>query len=239
LIDRQAGSRYTSASFPGGVKRIESLSHSLRGDTMMSSSGKRIATAIALLVVFAVTQTYLSVSLAAPGSSAVAAPAPQQTTAVLTTGAKPITINGASAITGATIVSGATIETPDQGPATVNIPGHGSLQIAANTKLILEFDQNGNIKVNLIQGCLVLLTKKGTTGEIDNAQGVVGKSDGVKDSRLDVCPTRVAGAAAAGAGAGGLFGLGTAATVAIVGGIASAIIVPIVLHGSNPSPSAP
>lgn len=207
----------------------------------MNSKYKRGITAITLLLIAAVMQTYVGVSIAArtPGITPLSTEA-QGITAILTTaGNRPITVNGASVVTGATILSGATIETPDQVTATIDIPGHGSLQIAPNTKFILDFDQNGNIKVNIVQGCLVLLTKKGTSGQIDNAQGVVGKLDSANDGKLDVCPTKVAGVAAAGGG-GGLFGLGTAATVAILaGGGAAAAAVALGSRAANPSPSTP
>jgi hypothetical protein len=205
----------------------------------MNFKRKRITTAMALFIIFAVTQVYLGISFAATPSNYPAAGAPQVAAVLTTQGNKPITVNGASAVSGATILSGATIETPDGVTATVNIPGHGLLEIAANTKLSIEIDQNGNIKVNLIQGCAVLHNKKGTTGEIDNAQGVVGKTDGAKDDVIEVCPgVKTAGAAAH--GAGGLFGLGTAATVAIIGGgVGAAAAIALANRGSNPSPGAP
>jgi len=207
----------------------------------MSHRQKKLLTAITLFVIVALMHTYVGVSFAArtPGITALS-PSAQGVTAILTTaGNKPITVNGASAVTGATVLSGATIETPDQVAATINIPGHGSLEIAPNTKLTLEFDQNGNIKLNLVQGCLVLHTMKGTSGEVDNGQGVVGKTDSAKDDVLDVCPgVKVAGAAAA--GGGGLFGLGTAATVAIVAGsVGTVAAIALGNRGSNPSPATP
>src|SRR5882762_7975536 len=129
---------------------------------LMNFRRKRITTATALLIIFAVTQVYLGISFAAAKSPANfrAAGTPQATAILTTQGNKPITVNGASAISGATILTGATIETPDGVSATINIPGHGVLEIAANTQLTLQFDQNGNIKVMINQGCAVLHTKK-------------------------------------------------------------------------------
>jgi hypothetical protein len=206
----------------------------------MSYRQRKVIPAITLFVIVAITQTYVGVSFAArtAGINALTN-APQAITGILTTaGNKPIMVNGASANTGATILSGATIETPDGVSATVNIPGHGSLQIAANTKLTLEIDQNGNLKVNLIQGCVGLHTIKGTSGEVDNAQGVIGKTDPAKNGVVETCPVKVAGAAAA--GAGGLFGLGTAATVAIIGGGVAAVAgIALANRGTNASPSTP
>jgi hypothetical protein len=204
-------------------------------------SSKRIAAVVALFLVFAVTQLYINIGVAGPTGESPAVSSPQQLTAILTTkGNKPISVNGASAITGATILSGAALETADAS-ATITIPGLGTLDIAPNTKLTLEFEK-GKIKVTLIQGCVVLHTKKGTAGEVDTSQGVAGTSDSKNKGVLDVCFPK--GAAApivkvAAAGAGGLFGLGAAATVAIIGGGAAAIIIPLATRGRNPSPGSP
>ncbi|MGZ8842196.1 MAG: hypothetical protein ACXW18_00945 [Pyrinomonadaceae bacterium] len=204
----------------------------------MRSKYKRSFTAVTLLILLAVMQAYAGTGLATRNSNVTdLSAAPQQISGILTTQAnKPITVNGASAATGATILSGAMIETPDGVTATISIPGHGTLEIAANTKLTLEIDQNGNIKVNLIQGCLVLRTMKGSSGEVDNAQGVIGKTDSSKNDELNVCP----GVKTAGAAAGG-GGLSTGAKVAIVaavgGGLGAALAFG--LRGSNPSPGAP
>src|SRR5438093_8536790 len=157
----------------------------------MKISQTRVAKVIALLLTFVLTQIFLALAFAAPGTVDKRIDvAPPQGAAVLTTqGNKPITVNGASAGSGATILTGAMIETPGGVSATVSIPGHGTLMIPANTKLTLEFDQAGNIRVALVQGCVVLNTKKGTLGEVDNAQGTIGKSDGSNDATIDTCQT--------------------------------------------------
>lgn len=209
----------------------------------MSFKSKRITTVIALLLVFATSQVYVGVSFAKPGtvlSGESAAMTPQQATGILTTqGNREITLNGTNAISGATLVSGANIETPTGVGATVNLGGNGSVDIEASSKLTLEFDQS-NIKVMLIEGCVTVYTKKGTTGEIATSQGVVGKTDPTKDGKIEVCPRRSAVPIVPAAGAGGLGGLSTAASLAIFGGItATAVIVPIVLRGRNPSPGSP
>src|SRR6187431_1621030 len=109
----------------------------------MILKNKKCAVLTAVLVLMAITQTYVSVSFAARMSNAdESSSATQGVSAILTTaGNKPITVNGTSAVSGATILSGATIETPAGVSATINIPGHGSLEIAANSKVMLEFDQ--------------------------------------------------------------------------------------------------
>ena len=206
----------------------------------MSSKSKRIITAIGLLLAFATSQVYVGVSFAKPDSAAPTATGtvPQEPTGILTTkGNQAITVNGASAISGATIMSGASMETPEGTGATVSLGGLGSLEISPKAKLTLEF-QNGSVKVMVTEGCVTLHTKKGTSGEVDTSKGVAGKTDPGKDGSIKICPDRT-GAVTGAAGAGGLFGLGTAATVAIIAGGATAVIVPVVLHGGNPSPSTP
>jgi hypothetical protein len=207
----------------------------------VNSKKRSITTAIALFLVFSTAQVYTSASFAAreAGSALIPPAVPQQVTGSLTTqGNKPITLNGASAASGATIVSGASIETPAGVGATVNMGGLGSLQIDPNTKLTVEF-QNGSIKVMLLSGCVILNTKRGTTGEVNTPQGPLGKTDPAKDDSIKVCaPGSVATVpATAAGGGGGLFGLGTAATVAILAGGAGVTAAALTLGGRGTNPS--
>lgn len=219
----------------------------------MSPRQQKAFKALAVFLAFSFAQVYVQTSFADPVPVGTSVPIPQQFVARLATrGNASIIVNGASASGGATILTGATIETPDQVGATVNLGSLGTLDIAPNTKLTLDFDQNGNVKVRLISGCVILKTKKGTNGEVEVPTGSAGKTDKKGAGALDVCfpagatgPTTGAAAAGAGAGAatggaagaGGLFGLGVPATVAILGaagGVTAAII--IANHGHNPSP---
>ena len=203
---------------------------------MINSKIKRISSATALVLALALGLMYLPISLAASTNST-SAPSlsPQQAAAVLTTGNnQPIIVNGTSAISGATVMTGATLETPDQIGASMSIPGHFTLDIAPRAKVSVEFDLKG-IKVNVIQGCVVLHTKKGTTGELDTSKGTAATADGSKDARLDICDPSIATAPAAAAG-----GLSTGAKVAIVAAAAGAVaLIPILGGGSNPSPGSP
>jgi len=214
--------------------------------------------AIAALLLFSLVQVAVQVAFAAPTSPTPnAVPLPQQFIARLTTrNNQPITVNGNSATTGDNIVTGATIETGADQAATVNLGPLGTLDIAPNTKLVLTYDENGNVKATLVFGCAVLTTKKKTTGEVATEQGSAGKTDPAKGGILDICfppgaPAPVVGqgaAAAAGAGAGagqtagaaagggGLFGLGVPATVAIAAGVGAAALTPVVFQ-DNPSGS--
>ena len=209
---------------------------------------------VAVLVLFALVQVAVQIGFAAPTSTPSAAPIPQQFIARLTTrNNQPITVNGNPASTGASIVTGATIETGADQSATVNLGPLGTLDIAPNTKLVLTYDENGNVKVVLLFGCAILTAKKKTTGEIATEQGgTAGKTDPAVGGILDVCfPPGAAGpivgqgaAAAAGAGSataagvaaggGGLFGLGVPATIAIIAGGGAVAVLPWALQ-DNPS----
>jgi len=214
----------------------------------MNQKRRNVSRAIAALLLFSITQIGLATKATA---------VPQQFIARLTTrNNQPITVNGNSAATGASILTGATIETGADQSATVNLGPLGTLDIAPNTKLVLTYDDQGNVKALVIYGCVILAAKKKTTGEVATEQGSAGKTDPAAGGVLDVCfpqgataPTVGQGAAAAaGAGAGaatapvatgggGLFGLGTAATVAIIVGV-DAVALTLLLQG-NPSGSQP
>ena len=207
----------------------------------MKISRTRVARIIALLLTFLLAQIFLGLTFAAPGAvdKRVEVLPPQAGAVLATQSSKPITVNGASAISGATILTGATIETPDGVSASVTIPGQGALMISANSKLILDFS-NGQVHVMLLQGCAVLNTKKGTTGEVDNANGVIGKNDGSQDAFIDTCQTKTSPAAAAGGG-GLSSGAKVAIAAAIIGGGAAAALAfgSGGSRGANPSPSSP
>lgn len=215
----------------------------------MSLRQRKAFKALAVFLAFSFAQVYVQTSFAVPGTTNGSVPLPQQFVARLTTrGNQPITVNGASAASGATILTGATIETPDQVGATIDLGPLGTLDLAPNTQVTLDFDQNG-VKVTLKRGCAVLKSKN---GEITTDQGSAGKTDNNK-KKLSACyvpgsapqidsaavgaAAAGAGAAAAAGGAGGLFGLGTAATIAIIGGGGAIAVLAIVgTRGHNPSP---
>jgi|SRR6185369_2280164 len=220
-------------------------------------NGSRV---IAALLLFSILQIGLQVGLAEPNNTTNPT-VPQQMVARLTTrNNQPVTVNGLSATTGASILTGATIETGADQSATVNLGPLGTLDIAPNTKLVLTYDDNGNLKAVIIYGCAILTAKKKTTGEVATEQGSAGKTDPAAGGVLEICfpqgaaaPTvghgvaagagagagagATAGGAAAG-GAGGLFGLGTAATVAILSSIGAVALTPLIFQ-DNPSGSTP
>ena len=127
----------------------------------MNQKRRNGSRAIAAFLLFSIAQIGLQIGFAEPNEVTSATPVPQQVIARLTTRNNvPITVNGLSAATGATILTGATIETGADQSATVNLGPLGSLDIAPNTKLILTYDDDGNVKVVVIVGCVVLAAKK-------------------------------------------------------------------------------
>jgi hypothetical protein len=232
----------------------------LKGTLNMSNRPRKALKAVALFLAFAIVQISVQVGFAEPGSSPVAAAIPQALLGrLVTTNNQPILVNGASAATGANIVTGVTITTPDAVGATINLGALGEVDLAPNTTIELQFDeQTGTIRVKLIRGCAIVRSKKGAQGEISTEQGSAGTTDKKKKGILDVCfppgasaPTVGQGAAAAaGAGAGApaggstaaatSAGLSTAAKVAIGAGIAAvAIGVPLSFRGTNSSVTTP
>jgi hypothetical protein len=229
----------------------------LRRDNLMNQKRRNGSRVIAALLLFAIAQIGLQVGLAEPNPTTNPTALPQQFVARLTTrNNQPITVNGLSASTGASILTGATIETGADQSATVNLGPLGRLDIAPNTKLVLTYDEKGNIKAVIVYGCAILTAKKKTTGEVATEQGSAGKTDPAAGGILDICfpqgaaaPTVGQGAAAsAGAGAaagatgggvaagggGGLFGLGVPATIAIFSGVGVAALTPLFFQ-DNPS----
>src|ERR1044072_5346602 len=147
-------------------------------------NGSRV---IAVLLLLAIAQIGLQVGLAQPNTTTNPTAIPQQFVARLTTrNNQPITVNGLSANTGASILTGATIETGADQSATVNLGSLGSLDIAPNTKLVLTYDDQGNVKVVLVYGCAILTAKKKTNGEVATEQGTAAKNDPAAGGALNV-----------------------------------------------------
>jgi hypothetical protein len=222
---------------------------------------RKVSTPIVLLVTLAITQLYVGTGLAVSSSvSTTAESIPAPIMGILSTrDGKPITVNGASAVTGATIPSGASIETPDQVSATIKLGALGNICISPNSKVVVEFDKQGNagnVKVSVIEGCVILRTSKNTAGLITSAQGTLGQIPAATGGSIDICsrppaaPVINQGAASdAGAGASALdcgaagaaaippTGIPVAATIAMAAGGGTALF--LLFRGGNPSPSNP
>jgi hypothetical protein len=206
---------------------------------------------IAILLMFAVAQVSLQIVLAQ---------GPQFIARLTSTrGNQPILVNGLSAAPGASIVTGATIETSSDQTAEINLGTFGILELAPNTQLRLDYDQNGNTKVTLIRGCVILRTKKDSEGEIVTEQGTAAKNDKERGGVADVCfingqltvnqnaaAQAISGVtAAATGGGGGGGGLSGAATAGILGAVGGAVLITVLAtkddddDRTNPSPSTP
>jgi hypothetical protein len=200
--------------------------------------------AIAVFLAFAFAQVYVQTSFAGPGAPRVSVPAPQRFVARLTTRGGAATVNNASASSGATILTGATIETPDQVSATIDLGALGTIDLQPNSAIQLDFSDDGNVRVKVLRGCVAIKKKGPGEAEAYTAEGASEKTNNKRkgmgfcylDGKLN--PIGAAAAAAGGGGGGGgLFGLGTAATIAIIGGAGAITTIAIIgTHGHNPSP---
>ncbi|MDT4967188.1 MAG: hypothetical protein QOJ64_1925 [Acidobacteriota bacterium] len=206
--------------------------------------------AIVVLLVLSFIQLYAVLGLAAPSApeETASALAPQTPMGRLATrDNQPIMVNGMSTRGGTTIMSGATIETGDAVGATIDLPGMGSIEMAPNTKILVEFSA-GNIKITITRGCAVVKVKTGTFGQIFTEKGLATSNDPVTkpEATLDVCfpsgspaPIVNQGAAAnagAGAGAVGSNGTNPLVYVALFGGGGTLAAVLLANRGDNNSP---
>ncbi|HEU4507854.1 MAG TPA: hypothetical protein VFR78_06425 [Pyrinomonadaceae bacterium] len=195
--------------------------------------------AVAALLVFSIAQVGLQVAFADRTSVITATTIAPQTIGRLTTkNNQPVSVNGLSAATGASILSGATIETGNDQSATVDLGPIGSLEIDQNTRVVLTYDEQRNVKAHVLTGCVTLRTKSGTSGEVISDQGFTGRTNPAADASLNNCSAPRPGPPPPGTDAGGLFGLGRAATIAIFAAAGAAASTPL-FFDDNPSPSAP
>lgn len=204
----------------------------------MDTRKKNALKALTVILAFSFAQVYVQAGL--PN----AAPAPgvpqRAITARLTTrGNAPITVNGNSAGTGATILTGADIETPDQVSGTIDLGDAGVIEIQPNSKIHLDFDENGNVRVKVLRGCVVTNKKNNVLpGEIELYSDQASYKTDKKRRNLGGCllPNGQLGPLTGAAAGGGLSGGEIGGIVA--GGIGGAVILGVVLtRGGNPSPS--
>lgn len=196
--------------------------------------------AIAILLTFALAQVSLQIGLAQ---------GPQFIARLSSTrGNQPILVNGLSASPGASIVTGATIATSADQTAEINLGQFGSIELAPNTEIRLDYDQNGNTKVTLIRGCVILRSKNKAEGEIVTEQGTAAKNDKERGGTADVCfingQTTVNQNAAANAISGIQTtavgdGLSNAAIFAILAAGGAAVLVAVLVANSGDTPTRP
>lgn len=191
-----------------------------------------------IFLAFSFAQVYVQTSFAEPGGRSSLPVIPQQFIARLTTRGGSVAVNGASAVSGATVLTGATLETPDQVSATLDLGALGTVDLPPNSKIQIDFDDNGNVHIRVLKGCVTLKKKGKGEGDINTAEGASHKGSGAfcyLDGKLN--PMGSTGAVATGGGGGAGGGLSTAAKVAIFAGIGGGTIAIILgTRGSNPSP---
>ncbi len=200
----------------------------------MNLQKRKALKALIAVLAFVFAQVYVSAALPEP---APAVPVPQQLTARLTTkNNQPITVNGNSAGTGGTILTGATIETPDQVSATIDLGDAGVIEVAPNSVIKIDFDENGNVRVKVVRGCAMTnKTKNVLPGEME----VYTDTDSVKtDKNKDhaggcLLPNGQLGPFPS----GGLTGLEIGGIVG--GGVGGAVLATTLTRGDTTSPSSP
>jgi hypothetical protein len=203
-------------------------------DNMITQRRKGSRT-IAVFLAVALIHVFMQLSFAAPA-------VPQQFIARLTTtGNQPITVNGASAASGASLLTGATIETPAATSATIDLGALGTIELQPNSSIQLDFDDDGNVRVKVLRGCVVMKKTGKGVGEIYTPEGASEKSNNNRKG-MGFCylngGLNPLGQTATAAGAGG-GGTGSNALVALLaGGGALAVGLVWAFHGGgNPSPS--
>lgn len=126
----------------------------------MATRPKKALTALAALLAFSLSQVYVQAVLPNPATGSVV---PQRLIAarLSTTANRSILVNGISVATGASILTGATLETPDQVSAMIDLGEAGVVELQPNSKIQLDFDADGNVRVKVLRGCVVVKKKGG------------------------------------------------------------------------------
>jgi hypothetical protein len=200
--------------------------------TIMDTRKQKALKALAVILAFSFAQVYVQARLPNPASP------PQRaiTARLLTKNNQPITVNGTATGTGATILTGATIETPDQVGGTVDLGDAGVVELQPGSKVQLDFDENGNVRVKVIRGCAV--TRKKTNvlpGEMEIYTDAASEKTDKKRRHMGFCLLPNGGLGAMSAAAGLSTGqIAAIAAASIGGGVATAVAV---TRGGNPSPS--
>jgi hypothetical protein len=198
----------------------------------MDTRKKKALKALAVFLAFSFAQVYVQAALPKAG-----APPPQQaiTAKLVTTNNQPITVNGISVGTGGTILTGATIETPDQVGATIDLGDAGVIELQPGSKIQLDFDEKGNVRVKVIKGCTVVKKKTNALpGEIEMYTDTASEKTDDNKHNMGFCLTPNGGLSPV--SAAGLSGveLGAIAAGAIGGGVALGYGL---TRGGNPSPA--
>lgn len=144
----------------------------------MRSTTRKATSAIALFLVFSVSQVYVYANLlAADASGKSAATATSMLAGKLSiNGNKPIMVNGNSANSGTTILTGTQLHTPQAVAATVQLGALGVLDLAPETDLTLSFSDS-KVNVTLTSGYATLTTNTGVNGSMTMPDGTTKVTD--------------------------------------------------------------
>jgi hypothetical protein len=233
-FDLRGQGKYTS----GASQPEETLTDHSREATTMDTRKKKALKALTVFLAFSFAQVYVQAGLPNP---APVPGAPQRAiTARLTTkNNQPITVNGNSVGTGGTILTGATIETPDQVGATIDLGDGGVVELQPGSKIQLDFDENGNVRVKVLRGCVV--TKKKTNvlpGEMEIYTDQVSYKTDKKRRHLGGCflPNGQLGSLTGVTAGSGLTGAEIAGIV-VAGSVGGGLGIYFATRGGNPSPA--
>src|ERR1044072_1598524 len=91
---------------------------------------------------------------------------------LIVSGKTTVTVNGETAQTGRSIFSASTITTPENTTATINLGRTGKVELAPNSSLTVNFDQN-SISGNLTAGSVTVIGSADTTSAITALNGKV------------------------------------------------------------------
>jgi hypothetical protein len=199
---------------------------------MMIPTHRKAFSALALFLVFSLTQVYVRASLVVPGP---ATPDKEATLALagrlLTSGGNLVILNGNNVGPGATVLSGAELQTTQEAGAIVQLNALGTIEVAPNSSLTLTFDES-SVDVVLHSGNLVLTTLKGINGSVTNSLGKVVRTDASTVSSVTMQNVEHEGIG----GEWGAAGARTFGLLVLAGGIATTFIW-FTQRGDNPSPS--
>ncbi|MEP6707790.1 MAG: hypothetical protein ABJC05_09730 [Pyrinomonadaceae bacterium] len=197
----------------------------------MASRPKKALTALAALFAFSFSQVYVQAVLTTPPTGG---STPQRLIAarLSTTANRPILVNGNSVATGASILTGVTIETPDQVSAKIDLGEAGVVELQPTSKIQLDFDADGNVRVKVIRGCAVTRKKVNGIGEAEIYTDQASEKTDRKRRHMGFCALPNGQLSPLNAG------LSPTTELEIAGGAGAGIATAIWLatRGGNPSP---
>ena len=209
----------------------------------MNHRMQKATEAVALFLVFSITQVYVLANSDGPDIATEKAATKTERTDLLfgrveMDAKKSMMVNGNPVVSGATVFSGAQLFTPEAVGASIQLESLGRLEIMPNTNLTLTFDKT-SVDVVVTKGDVFLSTNEGVKGTVITPEGKAEPASSVQATGT----TGQAGGGQAGGQAGGAGGgIGTGWVVigaaAVGGAVIAAVVVPC-RRGRNPSPGTP